>query len=84
MIYAIAKLNILDSVPWGNAGLRPGGQILRLGEAYYRFKLKRQSEAIQQFFNLQSSIFNSSSSGLAMKNTLILPSNIPEDQSGPG
>jgi hypothetical protein len=39
--------------------LASGSEILRLGEECYRFKLKRQSEAIPQIFNLQSSIFNS-------------------------
>ena len=46
MSYAIARLNILAS----------GSQILRLGEECYRFKLKRQSEAIPQIFNLKYSI----------------------------
>ena len=37
----------------------------------YRFTLKRQSEAIQQFFNLQSSIFNSGLSGLGFKSPAV-------------
>jgi hypothetical protein len=36
--------------------LASGSEILRLGEEYYRLILKRQSEAIQQIFNRQSSI----------------------------
>ena len=52
--FSHSQINILAS----------GSEILRLGEKCYRLILKRQSEAIQQIFNLQSSIFNSSLSGL--------------------
>ena len=44
--------------------LASGSEIPILGEECYRFLLERQSEAIPQIFNLQSSIFNSGLSGL--------------------
>ena len=46
--------------------LASGLEILRLGEECYRVLLKRQSEVIQQIFNLQSSIFNSGLPGLGI------------------